>query len=585
MVLGVLSVAMVLLASNRVRIDIIGLLVLVLLGLTGHFSPDQLFSGFSSEAVVLIAAMLALGEAMAASGIHQRLAELLETASPERAGRLITVLMLVTSLPAVLMTDVGLVGIFIPVVKDVHRRTRIPVRRLLLPMAVAATLGGHLTMVSSTSNIVGNTALKAAGIQPFSLFQLAPLTAILLAAAIAFSALVGWHLIPGGTAPLESEESTLRPYLAEFMVLSPSPLAGKTLEESPVLSENGITVVRIERDGTALEARRDSRLKAGDVLLVVGRVDSEVLTDTARWGLALRGHEIGPEDAEDSAHPVELLVGHRSSWAHHTVRELNVRHTYGASILGIYREGHLVFERLGDMTFEVGDVLLVQAASPEIALLKQQGLLVPLEQSESKMPAAWRLWATPVVMGAALLSAALGLLSIEIAVAAALVVTVLLGLLDIGRAYRAIEWRIVVFVGGMAPLGTAMVQSGVTSHIAHLLESLTQSAQGPWLIIAVLFVITAVITQMVSNVATVVLLTPIAIDMALKLGVHPYPLVAAILSAVAASPLTPLTNKQTLLIMGPGGYSYGDFLRFGMPFTLVMGVLATLFVPVFFPLH
>lgn len=579
--------AMVLLATNRVRIDVIGLMVLAVLGLSGEVRTAVLFRGYSSEAVVLIATMLAFGEALAFSGAAGWLAGILQRHASKHSGRLTVVTMIAAALPSMLISDVGLVGMFIPVVKNLYRSTQIPVRRLLLPLAIAATLGGNLTMVSSTSNIVGNTALKTAGVKPFPLFGLAPYGLVLLAAGMAFVVLLGKRLIPvgvAGTAPLESEERDLREYVVELTLDETSPLVGRTLEECSLFSEHGITVIRIHRGDQTIEPRGDTELHAQDLLVVLGDVDSVLSPRRGTGGIHLAGRHAGGADPNEEGDILELLLSHRSPWARQTVQQLDIRRRYGASVLGLYRKGHLLYGRLNQTALRVGDVLLMQATPAVVELVKQQGLLVSLDQAGTGDAVPSRaLWITPSIMVAALVAAALHLASVEVAIVAALVLIILLGLTDIGRAYRAIEWRIIVFVGGMTPLSTAMVQSGITGRMAHALDSLGGLGHEHWLLLAVLFGGAAVLTQIISNIATVMVLTPIAIHVGHMLSVQPYPLVLAILSAAAASPLTPLSNKQTLLIMGPGGYSYGDFFRFGLPFTLALGAIAVLLIPVFFP--
>lgn len=571
-------------ASSRVRIDVVGLIVLVLLGITGSVHASRLFTGFSSEAVILIATMLAFGEAIVASGANTHLARFLARRTSGKQRRLVMLMMAMASLPAMLVSDVGLVAMFIPVVKELHTRLHIPVRQLLLPLAVAATLGGYLTMVSSTANIIGNTSLATAKLPTLPIFALIPYGLISLAAAIAFAAVFSARLIdPGvpGRAPLETEAAPLRRYISELSLEPNSPFVGKTLEQCTAFSQYGITVVRVVRGHHSHEATHHLGLEGGDVLLVLGDVAALLSPDHADFGLRTIAQASAAAADGDAA---ELLVSYRSPWARRTIVDLNIRRHYGVSVLGLYREGHLVHQRLAHIPLRVGDVLLVQGTPEAVDLVRQHGFLVPLDppRDPEHAPSRTALWIPPVLMMAALTAAALHLLSIEVAVVSALLGAIVLGLLDVGRAYRAIEWRIIVFVAGMNPLGSAMVHSGITGDMARGLESVAALVPSHWFLIPLLFLVASLLTQVVSNIATVLVLAPIAIELARSLQVHPDPLVVAILSAVAASPMTPLSNKQTLLVMGPGGYSYGDFLRFGIPLTLVMMSLATLLIPRFF---
>lgn len=266
-----------LLASNRVRIDVIGLTVLGLLGVTRVVSTSTLFSGFSSEAVILIAGMLALGEALVSSGTTAKLGQFMKKVGGKGANRLSTVLMSVSAVPSAFISDVGLVGMFIPVVKDLHQRTKVPVRRLLMPLAVGATLGGLLTMVGSAGNIVANTALTSSGFPPLSLFAITPLALLILVVGTLFMRFLGRFLLTSkktGLVPLESQNEVLREYVTELTVAEDSPLVGKSLGETSLFKEHGITVVRLLRQGQSLTVNSSLIFEAGDSLLVLGDVNA-----------------------------------------------------------------------------------------------------------------------------------------------------------------------------------------------------------------------------------------------------------------------------------------------------------------------
>ncbi|WP_171822648.1 SLC13 family permease [Sulfobacillus thermosulfidooxidans] len=585
-VLGIFLLAMALLASNRVRIDLIGLIVLLSLGLTRSLPLSILFSGFSSEAVILIAGMLALGEGLVASGVTDWLARFLQRIGGSGEKRLSTVLMITAAFPSAFISDVGLVGMFIPVVKTLHQRIQVPVQKLLMPLAVAATLGGLLTMVGSAGNIVGNQALKTAGYAPISIFGITPLGLALLLVGIGFMVTLGRFLIPQRSeTPLIDNADSLREYMSEVKVLADSPLIGKTLDTIKVFTEKGLTVTRIVRNGRVMPAHSQSRLQADDILLVLGDVDRLLNSDDQKWGMVLAADP--PADSQEPSEVVvaELLLGHRAPWVGRTVIQLHLRHRYGITVLGLYRDGELVYQRLTDIRLRVGDILLVQGSPENLAALQNLHGIISLNEPIQRVPTRrYGLWLAPTILLGSLLLAALNIIDIKLAIVLGIVLMAITGILQISDAYRAIEWRIVVFVAGMIPLGTALIRTGITQKMVSALIMVNHMlGNHPTWMIAMLFMIAAILTQVLSNIATVLVLAPVAAQLARPLHVLPDPFVMAVMVAVSASPLTPLANKVDLLIMGPGGFKYGDFLRLGIPLTVLFAAVATWLIPIFFP--
>ncbi len=589
-VLAIFLVAMGLLVSNRVRIDIIGLLVLTLLGVTQSVPVGSLFLGFASKAVIVIAGMLAIGEALVASGVTHRLGIWLQRIGGVHERRLTVVLMAVAAIPSAFISDVGLVGIFIPVVRDLHQQTKIPSRQLLMPLAIAATLGGLLTMVGSVGNIVGNAALVVAGDAPLPLFAITPLALVLLGVGILFMNVVGRKLVTtsNDVVPLDEHNESLRKYFSQLTVGDDSLLIGKHLNDVKAFADGGISVVEVIRHEQGLSIKGDLTFQAGDILLILGDMDALVSSENEHLGLVSPAATFPDESKKDPPTPIaltEVLIGHRSSWVGRTVVQLNLRHRTGLSVLGLYRDGRLVYRKVSAIAFRVGDVLLVQGTPQEISILERYQGIMPLNTPITHIPTKrYGVWLAPVIVVGSLLLAAANILGIELAIAVAIVLLAGTGILELSDAYHAIEWRIVIFVAGMIPLSTALIRSGITATMAKALITVAQN-RPDWIMVAMLFGLSAILTQIISNIATVLVLGPVAAGLAKGMHMHPDPLVMAVILAVSTSPLSPLANKVDLLIMGPGGYKYGDFLRLGLPFTAVMGVLSTVMIPLFFAFH
>ena len=587
-VLAIFGLAMVLLASNRIRIDVIGLFILVALGLTHAVSNTTLFGGFSSQPVLVIAGMLAMGEGLVRSGLTTRMARWIHQWGGTSESRLGATLMVMAGLPSAFISDVGLVGLFIPVVKAIHQRSPVPVRNLLLPLAVAAALGGLLTMVGSAGNIVANQALMQAGDSALGIFAITPLAIILLVIGVVFMVVIGRRLIRPGSAPLESDGAALHAFVSEVRVLPHSLLVGHSLNQSGVFSDAGLTVAQIYRNNVRLAASSETVIAANDTLVVVGPLQSILDSGNPHVGLQLLGDtENGPNlRASGEITVVELLIGHRSRWAGKSLVDLDVRHRWGIGVLGLYRQGQFVHQHVARVSLRVGDILLAEGNVAQVATLaKEQGLIVLNAPTVTPLARPYQMWAAPVVLLASLLLAAFGVLDLRLAIALGILALTALKILPLSEAYRAIEWRILVFVAGMLPLGQALIDTGVTQKMVMWLSAFARVVHSGYGMLALLFIIAALLTQVLSNIATVVVLAPVAIGVAHHLQWAVDPFVLAVIIAVSAAPLTPLANKVDLLVMGPGGYTYGDFLRVGWPLSLVMLMATMWVVPVFFPIH
>lgn len=574
--LAVTGITLALLAINRIRLDLVGLFVLVSLGVTRSLPPADLFAGFSSPALIVIAGMLAMGEGLVASGATRRLAGWVQRGAGHHPRRLVAVLMVCAALPSAFLSDVGLTGLFIPVVRELHRRTGVPARHLLMPLGVAATLGGLLTMVGSVGNIVANAVLQAARQPPLGIFAITSLALVLLAFGMGFMLTVGPRLIPEGSAPLEQDAESWRQYVCEAILTSDSPWVGEPLGEVAWFTEHGLTVAGILRQHVWMPAVAQTRLAAGDGLLLMADPRTLLEAVDPEPGLVLAGDSPESTAARMTglAAVTEMLVGPRSPWVGRTLVDLRVRNRWGCSVLGLFRDGHLLTQHLGRTRLAVGDLVLLQGEPAHLESVAAGAGLIPLTDPVTPRPTRpWMVWATPAVLLGSLLAAATGLVGLRVAMALGVGTMAALGTLSLPDAYRSIDWRLLVFVGGLLPLGTVLDHTGVTRLASQALAEWVHGPTGVYLALAALFGAAALLTQVLSNIATVVVLAPVALHVGMTLDVAPAPLVLAVVIAVSAAPITPLANKVDLLIMGPGGFRYGDFLRIGLPLTVLLGAV------------
>ena len=587
--LGILGLMIGMLVSNRVRLDVVGLVVLALVAIFHLVPTSDLFEGFSSYAAVVVAAMFALGEGLRQSGATDLMSSFFEQVGRRGEKPLTTALLALPPIPSAFISDVGLMGIFLPTVARLRQRLRVPVQRLLLPLAVAIALGGLLTMVGSAGNIIGNATLSGAGIRPLGLFAITPLGALLVVVGVVFMQFWGVGRLGrvvggGGDTEFFSDPSQVKAYLTEVAVTPDSPLIGQPLCDIAYFREHALRVVRIFRVGeTVLDPGPHDTLRAGDRLLVQGS-EAAVLALADSQGLHPTGVPGGPGQlgAAGRMRVVEAVVPPRSMLVGRTLRETRFRARYGLTVLGVMRQGVTQSSILPDLRLQAGDVLLVQGDADSLVRADLGHDLLVLSEAERRPASRRRAFLAVGIVAAALAVAATNLLPLQAAAATGILLMVLSGILSIEQAYRAIDWRIIVLIGGISPLSLALTRDGITAAAAHLLVTWV-GPLGHLALLGVFFWLAAVLTQVVSNVAAALVLAPLAVSIAGAQHLSPYPLVVAMVVALSAAPLTPLANKVFLMAMGPGGYRYQDFFRIGLPLTLLMFTLVLLLVPVLFP--
>lgn len=581
--LAILAAVLVMLVSNKVRIDLIGAFILLALGLTGLVEEKHLFEGFSSKAVIVIACMLALGEGLVRSGVTDWLALWIARMGGQSEKKLLLLLMLVAGVFSSFISDIVVVAIFLPVVLNMERRLGIPASRLLMPLAIASMLGGLISMVGSSSNIVANQILMSMEKTSLGLFDIAPLGLLLLAAGIVFFLLFGHVFLPkkNGQSAKLSDLIGVHDYVMELKVKEDSAWIDKRLRDIHFFQESGLKVVRMIRGRGAYFPRPDSILRKHDILLVQGHRDT-LLKLRCTPQFSLHRHARLAHERNGVAVAAEAIVREGSHLVGQSIRDLRYPRRHGVTILALWRNGKVISRRVSDTPLRVGDMLLLQGPRDKMQELWEHEGLLPISQrshvprSRQKGPLAL------LILVGSLLLAAFGVIPLAQASLLGVAAMVVTQILRVNEVYKAIEWPILVFVAAMIPLGEAMRQTGIIDLLANQIVTLF-GQWGPYAVLAACFWLAAIVTQILSNTATALLLTPVVIGAAHVLGVSPLPFVVSVIAAVSASPFTYVSHKVFLVVMGPGGYKYTDYVKIGLPLTLLFFVLTMLAVPVLWP--
>jgi di/tricarboxylate transporter len=584
--LAIILAALVLFATEKLRVDLVALLVLLSVGLLRLINPEEIFDGFANPAVITVWAVYMVSGGLFKTGVADAIGRGILRLVGDREPRLIATIMLTCGVISAFMNNVGATAMLIPAVVAIARRTKIPVSKLLIPLSFSSLLGGAMTLIGTPANILAMGILAESGLPTLGFFEFAPSGIVLLVVGVLYMALVGRHLLPvrrGRERPPDVDR--LREYVAEVRVSTTSLLAAKTLVESRLGHDYDLTVLAIERDGASqAPIGRDSRVEAGDLLTVEGSAD-DLLAARESLGLdtvAERDLDLGRLEPGD-VQLIEATLSPLSGLGGRTLQEIRFRDRYGFTALAIWRHGEAIIKKLRDVPLKFGDALLLQGPRHRVPEL-QEGrdflVLEPLELERlrrSKAPIAI------AVLALAILLVVLSNLDISMAMVIAAVTMILTGCLSIEEAHESIDWRTVFLVAGMLPLGMAMEATGTARYLADIMLGALGDF-GPIPLLAGVYILAALVTQAMSNAAAIVLIVPIALDTAQGLAANHITFTMAVVVGAATSFLTPIGHKANVLVFGPGGYRFFDYARVGAFLTAVLLIVSMIFLPLFWPL-
>ncbi len=588
LILLILAAAVVLFVTERLRVDVVALLVLASLVLTGLLSPLDAFAGFASPAVVTVWAVFIISGALVRSGVADRLARLMMRLAADSEVRLLVVIMITAGLMSAVMNNIGAVAILLPAVVSIGRQSGVPPSRLLIPLAFSALLGGNLTLIGTPPNILASSLLEDYGsVEAFRFFDFAPMGAVVLVGGILYMVLVGRHLLPSGRedgGPADSYPR--RAYLTEVRIAERSPLAGQTVAESNLASETELSLIRIATVGGALRyPSLDRKLQVGDTLLVEGPLPN-LLPAIEQLGLEMvprtRFSTVAELAPEASAF-VEVALSNRSAYAGMTLAQIDFRRRYGCTVLAIHHGDEAIISRLGKVPLSFGDALLVEGPVDRLNMLRADDNFLVLDMPPLELRRFHKAPQAVAILLATLGFVVFGPLDVATTLLLGALAMVLSGVLTMDEAYGAIDWKSIFLIAGMLPLGTAMADTGTAAFLADRLIALVGGASALY-VLGGLFVLTALLTEVISNAAATVLVVPIAIDAALALGANPHPFVMATVLAASTSFLMPIGHQVNVIVYGPGGYRFSDYTRVGVGLNLLLLALVISVLPIFWPL-
>jgi di/tricarboxylate transporter len=482
------------------------------------------------------------------------------------------------------INNIGATAVLMPIVVMVAQKLKIPPSKLLIPLAFGSLLGGVCTLIGTPPNILMNILMQEYAGQQFSMFDFTPVGIVLLLFGIAYMSLIGRHLLPDRKSGTLTEAYQVKEYVTEVEILEGAPIHGKTIAQSALERELNLKVRAIMRDRHKIpRPRRNRKLYSGDILFIEGDT-TDVLKIKERKGLAVvqeRDNPIPTADGRDIV-VVEASLTPTSEMVGKTLRQVRFAHTYGLTVLALWRSGAPVVRKVDHVVLRFGDVLLLQGSEEKVHHLGQEHGFLLLGGVE---PTPYRPRRAPIALatlfGVILLSTT-GTLPIMVSATLGALIMILSRCLTPKEAYTSVDWPIIVLIAGTLPLGHAMENSGAARLLADLIIG-GVGPYGPWIVLGAVFLLTSILTEMMSHAAAAVLIAPIAYNTALDLGVAPEPFFMAVAVAASSCFMTPVSHQSNALVMGPGGYKFFDYTKVGILLNLSIWLLATLLIPLVFP--
>lgn len=584
-VLGLALAALVLFALDRLRLDQVAMAVPVALLLGGVLTPAEAVSGLSSPATVTVGSMLVLGLGLRKTGLVSAIGTWARTAPLGGKYTRMFVLCLICAFLSPFLMTTAVVMVFLPVFVALAEQAEEPASRYLMPLSFVSILGGTVTLIGTSTNLVVHGEAVRRGYDELHMFSITPLGLISLAVGLAYLFTFGRVLLPRRSRPPDlSRKYDVRRFVTELRVPENSPANGRTLAELRWGERYAVTVLGIERGEHDITAPHgDRHIRPGDVLFVQG--SAERLLDLARRQRLETPGEDERREVDLTAgggRLVEVLVAPRSTLVGRTLRDLNFAKRFDATVLAIQQHDVTVRDRLAGIPLREGDLLLVRGTMPALERLADDPRFIPLAEVQTPAHDRPRAAVAAAIMAGVVLVVSLGVLDIMAAALTGVGLMVFTRCVRVEEIYAEVEWLVLFVLAGLIPLGLALESTGAAALLASGLVTVTSSL-GETGLIAAFYVVTAIMTAIVSNAATAVMLTPVAIIAATQAGVNPYALLIAVMFGASASFVTPFGYQTNVLIYAPGGYRFSDFVKVGGVLNLLLLATATLLIPIFWP--
>jgi len=585
-ILGViLAIALFLFVSEWIRVDVVAILIMGALIVTGILSPKQAVEGFSNGATVTVLFMFVLSAALVKTGALNYVGSFFASMFNKNFNLGFIVMMVSIALVSAFINNTPVVAMFIPVVIQAAKECKIPASKLLMSVSFASIFGGMCTLIGTSTNILVDGIARNSGVEGFEMFTLAPVGITLFLAGMIYMQFIGKRLLPHREQIDKEKEFNLRDYVTEIELLENSRSAGRMIREAPLVVEYEMDILEVLRNNVVFSVPNgDFVLKIGDILKVRSNVErlqklKEKLQLGNRQTIRFTNHEFESKDTT----LVELIITSNSRFEGKTMQEVNFRQRYRAIPLAIRHREDIIQTRLMNTILKAGDVILVEIKNNRLVKLKEDELeqnqpFILLTERENPQ-VNWKNFALVIFcLLAVILLSTFEILDVLGGTLIASAILVLTKCVPVKEIYDVIDWKVIFLLAGALSLGTAMEKTGISKDIAYLVIN-TVGNYGPIVIVSALYLLTSLITEIMSNNASAALLAPIAISTAQQMDLSPMPFLVAITLGASSSFMTPVGYQTNTMVYGAGGYKFKDFTKVGVGLNILFWLIATLMIP------
>ncbi len=580
-VLFIALAAVTLFATEKLRIDAVALLVLTSLAVTGLVDTGQALSGFSNSATITVAAMFVLAAGLQNSGALAGIGNLLGRAgSPTQ---FLIVLFLVLAVIAPFVNNTAVVAVLMPIVIAATATIGMSASKALIPLSYVSQMAGVCTLVGTSTNLLVNGMARDLGHPGFTMFEFTPLGVICFAAGCLYLLTIGRWLLPETRSVELVEHYELGKYITELRVMPESSLIGTSVGEAKLGEQFGVFVLELLRENRKVDSPRSQTLQEGDILLARG--DWSKLDELRKEaGLEVNAEFKLKQRSFEEVEQVltEVMIAPRSRVIGSSLGMLDPGWDHDTTVLAIHRRGHVLRDELRNVRLQVGDILLMLIPEAGMGALRKDTNVIVLSERQPAKPMGWRAPFALVTMALVIGVSAIGWAPIAVTSLAGAVALTLAGCLDAEDVYDAIDWRIILLMAGLLPLGVAMSETGAAQFIVEHTIGLV-SGFGPLTVLAMLYLMAILLSEFMSNAAAAVLLTPVGMSTARWMDVDATPFLIAVTFAASTSFATPVGYQTNTMVYGAGGYRFSDFVKVGLPLNLIFWALGVLFIPLFWP--
>ena len=590
-VLGLLFFGFIMFVTEMFSIDVTAMVLLTILFALGYLTPAEALSGFSNPAVITIAFLFIISRALQKT----RILEYLIIRVRRLADRSIllgrAVYLFTIGIASAVVNNTAIVAIFMPVSIRLAQKYKMSPSKMLIPLSYSAILGGTLTLVGTSTNLLVNSIyIQTPGVEPMGMFEFMRYGAILMIVGLLYILFIAPMVLPSRTSTSSLTKSyRLGGYLTEMKISPESPLNGRTCLDRGINKNYDVMVLDILRDGKMITSMiRLTKLREGDILFVRGTLENFLRMKEVEKVTLLTDEKLTQEELEQEDNVVvECLITDKSDIVGKSLMAGNFRRRFGSFILAIRREGTIFREKIAHVILQAYDTLLVYGPENKVKELSKTGEFIVLGEVDAELRKQRFWWMTIVVIIGTITLAALGIMPIVKSAMLGVVILLILKILTPQESYQSINWQVIILISALIPVGIVIQKTGTAEWIAGFITSATRSVSTevqPQVLLALIYFITIFLTEISSNAATAIIMTPIALAVAQQMGFDPRAFVFAVAFAASASFITPVGYQTNLMVYGPGGYKFSDYIRVGFPLALIFWVMAIFILPVLWPI-